>query len=216
MNIGSGATTVQIVEKRHRQCTIVEHLGSVHTDAELAALVEISTVRLNAGQDQLDLDVDDQGSPVDAPAVVQTMTSRLLMQMMRASWERLEFDAITDEAFFQPVAARLAEPTSKIDSLRVIVGPGIDPVHLSTVKRCLQRCTDKDYRRYATDACFRHVWAGTGGDVSLVLHDATALLCRPTSRARRLRVASVPWCGGSWEVGVTWRRIHRLGQPRRS
>lgn len=172
---GSGATAVQIVEKRHGQRTIVEHLGSAHTDAELAALVEIGIVKLNAGQDRLDLGVDEQGSPVGAPAVVQTMTSRLLMDVIRASWERLGFDAIADEAFFQLVAARLVEPTSKADSLRVIAGLGVDPVHLSTVKRCLQRCGDKDYRQQVTDACFRHVWAGAGGDVSLLLYDVTTL-----------------------------------------
>ncbi len=53
---------------------------------------------------------------------------------------------IEDEAFFQLVLARLVEPTSKLDSLRVIAELGLVPVHLSTVKRCLKRCADKDYR----------------------------------------------------------------------
>ena len=53
--------------------------------------------------------------------------------MVRDSWGRLGFDAIEDEAFFQLVLARLVEPTSKLDSLRVIAELGLVPVHLSTV-----------------------------------------------------------------------------------
>ena len=54
----SGAVAVQIVEKKHGQRRIVEHLGSAHSQAELAALVEIGTQKLNVGQEQLDLGLD--------------------------------------------------------------------------------------------------------------------------------------------------------------
>lgn len=37
----TGATAVQIVEKRGGVRTIVEHLGSAHDEAELAALLRI-------------------------------------------------------------------------------------------------------------------------------------------------------------------------------
>lgn len=43
----SGATAVQIVEKQHGQRTLLEHLGSAHSEAELAALVEVGTRKLN-------------------------------------------------------------------------------------------------------------------------------------------------------------------------
>ena len=36
----SGATAVQIVTKRHGKPTVIEHLGSAHTPAQLAALEE--------------------------------------------------------------------------------------------------------------------------------------------------------------------------------
>ena len=56
----SGATAVQIVEKKHGRRTILEHLGSAHSDAELAVLVEIGIGKLNAdhrlrGSLQMDL-----------------------------------------------------------------------------------------------------------------------------------------------------------------
>ena len=55
----SGATAVQIVEKRHGVRTIVEHLGSAHGEAELAALMRVGHDKLNANQPALDLPTQD-------------------------------------------------------------------------------------------------------------------------------------------------------------
>ena len=170
----SGAVAVQIVEKKHGQRRILEHLGSAHTESELATLIEIGTRKLNAGQEQLDLGLDERGAPAGV-AVVQGSTSRLLIDVVRGSWERLGFDVIDDEAFFQLVLARLVEPTSKLDSLRVINELGITPSHHNTYYKALKRCAGQDYRAQLAAACFQHVWAGAGGDVSLLLYDTTTL-----------------------------------------
>ena len=53
-------------------------------------------------------------------AVIEAKQSKLLVDVIRAAWRRLGFDVIEDEAFFQLVLARLVEPTSKLDSIRVI------------------------------------------------------------------------------------------------
>ena len=42
----SGATAVQVVRKHRGKVTVLEHLGSAHTEAELAAL-------LTAGEEKL-------------------------------------------------------------------------------------------------------------------------------------------------------------------
>nr|WP_245671540.1 hypothetical protein [Nocardia amamiensis] len=52
---GSGATAVQIAEKDGRRNRIVEHVGSAHTDAQLAALLDAARERLQSGQQALDL-----------------------------------------------------------------------------------------------------------------------------------------------------------------
>ena len=39
MKTASGATAVQLAEKRRGVRTIIEHIGSAHTEAEVAALV---------------------------------------------------------------------------------------------------------------------------------------------------------------------------------
>ena len=51
----SGATAVQIVEKRRGVRTILEHLGSAHDEAELAALLRIGRDKLHENQPTLEL-----------------------------------------------------------------------------------------------------------------------------------------------------------------
>lgn len=127
---GSGATAVQIVDKTGGKYRIIEHLGSAHTDAELAVLINAGRDKLNPGQAALDLGIEADKDP--ARAVVQSSASRLLIDVVRAVYESLGFSAVADEAFFQLVLARLVEPTSKADSIRVIDELGIAPVHRNT------------------------------------------------------------------------------------
>ena len=171
----SGATAVQIVEKQRGVRRIVEHLGSAHSEAELAALMQAGRDKLAANQPELDFDTGAGGRPRAGAALVEGKVSRLLVDVLRDSWRWLGFDVVADEAFFQLVLARLVEPTSKLDSLRVISELGLEPVHLSTVKRSLKRCATKDYRTLVQQACFEHVWSERGGDVSLLLYDVTTL-----------------------------------------
>ena len=126
---------MQIVEKRHGIRTILEHLGSAHDEAELAALMQAGREKMQANQPMLDITVD--GGVRPGVAVVDAKRSQLLVDVVRDSWQRLGFDVVDDEAFFQLVLARLVEPTSKLDCLRVVAELGLTPVHLSTVKRCL-------------------------------------------------------------------------------
>lgn len=167
----SGATAVQIVDKRGGRRRIVEHLGSAHGDAELAALMQVGRDRLHEGQLAFDLALGGGKSS----ATVVAHKSRLLIDVIAAAWRRLGFDAISDEAFFQLVLARLVEPTSKTDSRRVIAELGLVPVHRNTFTNALARCAGRDYRDTICRACFDYVWAGHGGDVSLLLYDVTTL-----------------------------------------
>ncbi len=172
----SGATAVQIVEKRGGQRRIVEHLGSAHTQAELVALLQAGQAKLHAGQPELDFTEPDKGGrPVSQTVRVEDQASRLLVAVVRDSWQRLGFDRIDDEAFFQHVLARLVEPTSKLDAVRVLRELGVEAVHLSSMKRALRRCIVNAYRQQIQTACFERVWHERGGDVSLLLYDVTTL-----------------------------------------
>ena len=62
------------------------------------------------------LEVDFPILAVNQVAVIEGKRSRLLIDVVRGAWDRLGFDVVDDEAFFQLVLARLVEPTSKLDS----------------------------------------------------------------------------------------------------
>lgn len=69
--------------------------------------------------------------------------------------------------------ARIIEPTSKADSLRVLEGVGVEHASLRTMFRSLARAQERDYRGQVATACFTH--AASSGDVSLCLYDVTTL-----------------------------------------
>ena len=99
--------------------------------------------------------------------------SRLLIDTIRTAYDRLGFDVVDDEAFFQLVLARLVDPTSKSDSIRVLDELGADTKHRSTFTRCLQRINTDAYQETIAAKCFDHSVATTG--ISLILYDVTTL-----------------------------------------
>lgn len=167
----SGATAVQIAVKDGRRDRVLEHLGSAHSPAELQALLQIGRQKLHQGQLSLDLGLEPNQDP--AAATIETKTSQLLIEAITTAWERLGFDAVADEAFFQLVTARLVEPTSMSDAPRVLTEIGIDSAHRNTFANTLKRCARDDYRDRIAKACLTH--AATSKDISLVLYDVTTL-----------------------------------------
>jgi hypothetical protein len=171
----SGATAVQIADKTGGKYRIVEHLGSARTPEDLAALIEAGKAKLrDPGQATLDFETVDR--PRLSSAVVKSSRSGLLVDTIRSVYERLGFDIIDDEAFFQLVVARLVEPTSKSGSVRVLDELGVEVVHRNTFFNCLLRANERDYRGKIAEKCFAHSVATTG--ISLLLYDVTTLLCR--------------------------------------
>jgi len=168
----SGATAVQIARREHQRDVVIEHLGSAHTDAELAVLMQVGRRKIEEGQGVLDLGLGaEQESDT---AIVQGKTSRLLVEVVEAAWHALGFGVIDDEAFFQLVLARLVEPTSMRDSVRVLTDLGLTPAHRNTFSATLRRCGQRGYRGQLATACFND--AAAWGDVSLCLYDVTTLL----------------------------------------
>lgn len=172
----SGATKVQIAERRDGRDVVLEHVGTAHDEAELAALMVVARKKLYPGQGELRLEglsspgVD--GSSTGS-AVITSKTNAVLWQVLRTGYDRLGFDVIDDEAFAQLVLARIVEPTSKADSLRVLDDLGVPHASLRTMFRSLRRVEERDYRAAIAKACFAH--ALLAGDVSLCLYDVTTL-----------------------------------------
>lgn len=167
-----GATKVQIAERRGARDVVLEHIGTARSEAELAALLEIARKKLHPGQDELDLGLAPEASPAGS-AVITSKRSAVLWQVLEGAYSHLGFDVIDDEAFKQLVLARLIEPTSKADSLRVLEEIGIESASLRTMFRSLARAEREGYRDRIAKACFTH--ASRHGDVSLCLYDVTTL-----------------------------------------
>lgn len=172
---GSGATAVQIAERVAGRDKVVEHLGSAHSPAELAVLLEAARERVHPGQEELGFD-DASGGQGQAPLPVSAITGKrcaVLWDVLTGAYSRLGFDVLGDEAFKQLVLARLVEPTSTADSVRVLDEIGVQHASLRSMFRALTRAQEEDYRSQVAAACFAH--AAAHGDLTLVLYDVTTL-----------------------------------------
>ena len=163
----SGATAVQIVYKRGREVIGIKHIGSAHTKVELDILVSRAKEVKDAAQLKFDLFEDKE------PEVyLERSYSGLLWEVLSRVYRRLGFDCIKDEIFQQLVLARIIEPTSKLDSIRVLEGLGLDAPSNSSIHRCLKRINDNGYRSVIATKCFEQA---SPDSLTLVLYDVTTL-----------------------------------------
>lgn len=77
---------MQIASKTRGVCTIMEHLGSAHDDAQLAVLVAIARERIAELAGKVPLDLDGLGA---APPVTTAPVSRVLWEVLEAAYARL-------------------------------------------------------------------------------------------------------------------------------
>lgn len=169
----SGATAVQIVHKRGRRVLGIEHVGSAHDEGQLALLLEAARVRLNDQQLELPLEsAAGVGHPAGAPVVTGT-ASLLVWEALASVYASLGFDQVGDEAFKALVLGRIIEPTSKVDTIRVLGELGVPSPSRATFRRCMQRAIERDYRSVIAHACYAH--ATRAGALALVLYDLTTL-----------------------------------------
>ena len=188
----SGAVAVQVARKEAGKVVIIEHLGSARTDAELGVLLQRARELIDGLQEVLDLEVarrvarlaevPDWRPPAQQPPVADAVagpgrtmatSSRLLYAAIGMVYDGLGFDAVGDEVFRDLVIARIVEPTSKLDSLRVLDDLGSDAVSYRTIQRHLRSINTGNYRDVITKKCFAH--SGDRGTLSLLLYDVTTL-----------------------------------------
>ena len=168
----SGATAVQIVWSWRRGSRSIEHIGSAHDDVELAALKSAGAARLAAGQTELDLGLSGGLEPGTLPITSSQMTH--LWGGLCAAYRALGFEAVTqgDNVFRDLVLARIIEPTSKIDTARVLSEVGVDAASYATLKRRLPIYATPAWRQSLAAATARHARLGPA---SLVLYDVSTL-----------------------------------------
>jgi DDE family transposase len=174
----SGATAVQIVHSSRRGSRDIEHLGSAHDEVELELLKAAARQRLAGGQGELDL-----GLEVTEPArrgagggplpITSARMGHLLDSLQRA-YGVLGFGEAAggDEVFAQLVLARIIEPVSKLDSLRVLEEAGVAAASYRTVTRRLRAYAKEPWRQKLSAVCAAHARLGPA---SLVLYDVSTL-----------------------------------------
>jgi hypothetical protein len=174
----SGATAVQIVHSFHRGSRDIEHIGSAHDDAEVELLKAAARQRLAAGQGLLDLGIEPTGparkGAGGGPLPITASRMDCLLDALEHAWRVLGFDhaAGGDEVFRDLVLARIIEPVSKLDSLRVLAEAGVAAASYRTVKRRLPVYARDSWRQKISAACAAHAGLGRA---SLVLYDVSTL-----------------------------------------
>jgi len=171
----SGATAVQIVHSNRRGARTIDHIGSAHSPEEIEALRAVAVQRLAHGQDELELGLGmaaaaSSGGPLP---ITQSRMGHLWDALSRA-YDSLGFDDATDgdEVFRHLVLARIIEPTSKEDSLRVLEEVGVASASYATIKRRLPRYAQPEWRQGLGAASAARAALGPA---SLVLYDVTTL-----------------------------------------
>ena len=175
----SGARAVQIVHSSRRGSRDIEHIGSAHDDAALEALKAVARQRLAVGQPELDFGPDfaalQAGSGAGGgPLAITSSRMGYLWDALGHAYQLLGFEEAAggDEVFRLLVLARIVEPTSKLDSLRVVEEAGFDPPAYATLKRRLPAFAKESWRQKLAAACAR---TADLGPASLVLYDVSTL-----------------------------------------
>ena len=94
---GSGATAVQIASKTRGVRSIIEHVGSAHTDLELELMVQTAKTRIREraqAAGQAEFQIDTPAVPVMPRITMHHSYSRLLYDTLAGLYDQLGFDTV--------------------------------------------------------------------------------------------------------------------------
>jgi Transposase DDE domain len=182
-HVGSAHTEAELGVLLERARELLTDGGQGELDLGLEAMPRKAELVSPAPEPGLFAEPCDSGEPdsggrpagrprVSAPRVVGTC-SPLLFDVLAGVFDDLGFGVVADETFRDLVIARIVEPTSILDTGRVLTDLGRAPASERTMRRTLGRIQERGYRDQIATACFDH--ALTSGDVSLCLYDVTTL-----------------------------------------
>ncbi|MGV8082231.1 MAG: hypothetical protein AB2L09_01155 [Coriobacteriia bacterium] len=163
----NGGTVIQVVFKKGRQVESTVHIGTAHTEDELEILIALARDTIHEGQIAMDLFDEGPGGP--ALSLERTF-SKTLWDALSSVYGHLGFDSLDDEVFKQLTIARVIEPVSKLDTIRVLADLGLGAPSYSGINRTLRRTVREDCRAVLSTRCFSRT---TPSSLSLVLYDVT-------------------------------------------
>lgn len=162
------STYVQIVYKDGRRISRIKHLGTAHNQIELDLLVnKAKEVLIHSDQQTLFV------TKTETPSIVlENTSSKLLYGLILRTYNILGFSSLNDEIFQNLSIARIIEPTSKLDSIRVLGEVGINNISKDQIHRTLVKVSAKNYRKQISQICVnnREIQAS-----SVLLYDVTTL-----------------------------------------
>lgn len=168
----SGATAVQVVTRVDKKVVRLVHIGSAHTEEELRVLLGLAKQYLvDVRQQSLFPGPDGSGSPAFKIGLRRSF-SDLLLRVLREQYDKIGFGVLSDKEFSYLCLARIVEPTSKLDSLRVLSDLGVTDLNKDRLYRCLARIVKQNYRSHVENICFA---CAAAQGLSLVLYDVTTL-----------------------------------------
>jgi hypothetical protein len=148
----------------------LQHVGSARDDAELAALKAAAWQVISAGQGELDVG---GLAPERRRARIAASRSVLLWEALERAWGALGFDGAVPDGVFKKLAlARVVEPASKLDTIRVLGELGVPAPSYATIKRRLRECVEAGWRGALEDACAAHARVS---HLRFCLYDVTTL-----------------------------------------
>lgn len=162
------STYVQIVYKDGRRISRIRHLGTAHNQIELDLLVNKAKELLIHPEQKTLFE-----APTETPSIVlENTSSKLLYGLILKTYDTLGFSILHDKIFRDLVIARIIEPTSKLDSIRVFEEIGIQNISKDQIHRTLARVSTKNYRKQISQLCVnnRDIRAS-----SVLLYDVTTL-----------------------------------------
>ena len=167
----SGATSVQIVWSSRRGSRSIEHIGSAHDEAALAALKAAAAQRLAAGQAELDLGVT--GRPGWEPLLITSTRAAHLWDALCRAYDVLGFDPPAGTKCSANWCARGSSNRPAASRLFALLDEtGVAGPSLPTLNRRLPVFAKAGFRQALSKAYADH---GTLGPMSLVLYDVSTL-----------------------------------------
>lgn len=166
----------------------LQHVGTAHSAAELAALKATAQAIIDGEQQSFDFgadfSVESTGTETN-PVPVMSERAGYLLEIFDHAWHALGFDAATDDdqVFKHLVYARLIHPGSKFDSIETLAEVGAQSASYRTITRALPKYATGAFQDALTQACATHTGIGPG---MLVLYDVTTLYFE-TDKADELR-----------------------------
>lgn len=163
-----GSTYVQVVFKKGRKISKIVHLGVAHNQLELDILLR------RGYETQVDLRQQSLFSTNHqiSDLFIEGTASKLLYSVILDNFNALQFNSLHDELFQHLVVARIVEPVSKLDSIRVLGELGIGCISKDQIYRTLQKIKKYDYRKIIARLCREKRQIN---NYSILLYDVTTL-----------------------------------------